>query len=448
MKRICLAICGAAGLLALLAGGCTVSPPNSPERLVVQPSGAATFANYVAIGNSLTAGFMDGALHMMGQMSSYPALLAARMGYDTAPTSMQFFQPWVADPGIGPPVDEQDPLGDYSGVMYWDGLTLQTAGPTAYADLLGLALAAAVPIPYNNLGVPGAVLKEGLTALEGGLFTLILRNPTFGNVTMVDQAIGRGPTLVTVWLGNNDVLGAALYGGPITDPTQFAADYETMISTIEDGVRTKTGFDPLIVAANIPYVTSIPFFIDAAIFAPLWPFGFEDPDAQLVRFPALQWIADPGNLGNPLPAIYTLNTVQIQGLNDAVDAFNTAIADICSPANHDITVVNARDELENLPFPQGEHMVMLALGGMDWQDAAAVTMFSLDGIHPNNRGYAFVANLFIAAINQRLGADLLQEIVLDDVPWDPTYGRPPVAAAANAGPLAPGVAEAMIGIFR
>ncbi|MBD3723453.1 MAG: G-D-S-L family lipolytic protein, partial [Flavobacteriaceae bacterium] len=39
-------------------------------------AGDADFTTYVAIGNSLTAGYMDGTVYKSGQMNSYPNMLA------------------------------------------------------------------------------------------------------------------------------------------------------------------------------------------------------------------------------------------------------------------------------------------------------------------------------------------------------------------------------------
>ncbi|HEX7027586.1 MAG TPA: hypothetical protein VF268_10115, partial [Gammaproteobacteria bacterium] len=33
-------------------------------------------------------------------------------------------------------------------------------------------------------------------------------------------------------------------------------------------------------------------------------------------------------------------------------------------------------------------------------------IYSEDGIHPNSRGYAFIANIFIDAINEQFGASV------------------------------------------
>ncbi len=39
-------------------------------------NGEADFSNYVALGNSLTAGYADNALYITGQENSYPNILA------------------------------------------------------------------------------------------------------------------------------------------------------------------------------------------------------------------------------------------------------------------------------------------------------------------------------------------------------------------------------------
>ena len=39
-------------------------------------NGTADFSNFVAVGNSLTAGYADGALYIVGQENSFPNILA------------------------------------------------------------------------------------------------------------------------------------------------------------------------------------------------------------------------------------------------------------------------------------------------------------------------------------------------------------------------------------
>ena len=51
-----------------------------PEINHPAPSkGTADFSRYIAIGNSLTAGYADGGLYLQGQQNSYPSIVANQM---------------------------------------------------------------------------------------------------------------------------------------------------------------------------------------------------------------------------------------------------------------------------------------------------------------------------------------------------------------------------------
>jgi hypothetical protein len=70
-------------LLLLLLGvvaGCSNDDDNGGgiEEPVEYTSGSADFSHYVAIGNSLTSGYTDGALFRAGQQNSIPNILAQR----------------------------------------------------------------------------------------------------------------------------------------------------------------------------------------------------------------------------------------------------------------------------------------------------------------------------------------------------------------------------------
>lgn len=58
-------------------------------------AGEADFTTYVALGNSLTAGYQDGALFKSGQLNSYPAILAKQM--EKARRKGEFKQPLMND---------------------------------------------------------------------------------------------------------------------------------------------------------------------------------------------------------------------------------------------------------------------------------------------------------------------------------------------------------------
>ena len=114
-------------LLVLLATGCTLDEPDSPAGLQA-PAGAETFTSYVAIGNSLTAGYMDSGLMIAGQRNSYPMLIATAMGLDTA----SWMQPYVGKPGLG-----TTDVGDdhVAGVLHFDGTERLVKRPYMIEDL-------------------------------------------------------------------------------------------------------------------------------------------------------------------------------------------------------------------------------------------------------------------------------------------------------------------------
>jgi len=74
-------------LLAIIIGFTACNEPEDvlPESEMVEmvepialTSGSANFSTYVALGNSLTAGFTDNALFKAGQENSFPSKLAAK----------------------------------------------------------------------------------------------------------------------------------------------------------------------------------------------------------------------------------------------------------------------------------------------------------------------------------------------------------------------------------
>ena len=108
---------------------------------------------------------------------------------------------------------------------------------------------------YNNLAVPGAtVLDAGTrTTDNGGLHDLILR----GRGTQVAQAVAARPSVITLWIGNNDVLGGV---GPRPRDRRRDGDAGRRLPrpTTPVIVATLRNTGARIVAANLPDVTSHP----------------------------------------------------------------------------------------------------------------------------------------------------------------------------------------------
>ncbi len=449
MRRICLAICGVAGLLAFLLVGCSLNTPDHPKLNVEQPTGKDVGSNYVAIGDNSSAGFMDGGLHVNGQINSYAALVSNRLGYLVQPVaSATFTQPWVDEPGIGNS-DTGDP-DMIASTLYWSvndrTITFDSYPATQMQVLL---LGVSLPVPYENMGVPGALLGDVETRLtsttstvgtvpeplQNPFFDFILRNPTFGDITMQGQAVGKGSTLVTLWIGNNDILSGATSGNPldgvnVTPATLFEQMYGQLLDSIDQDIQTRFGFAPTIVVANIPGAVSAPFFIPKADWdaLPLPPVVFEeDPDDQgliaYVLFPALSLMSQP-TPPDTLGSEYSLTNTEAALVTSRIGEYNDSIASLA--AARSIEVVDVFQLLDDLEPPQNSHFLFLMQEQDDpvWQVAAAQTLFSLDGIHLNHRGNVIVANAFITAINAALGltgSDAYGPITTTISQWDPTY---------------------------
>jgi len=61
-----------AGLLLITACKPEIKTPQSTH-------GTADFSRFIAVGNSLTAGYADGGLYLQGQLNSYPSIMAKEM---------------------------------------------------------------------------------------------------------------------------------------------------------------------------------------------------------------------------------------------------------------------------------------------------------------------------------------------------------------------------------
>ncbi len=459
MKRIFQALTAAA-LLAVLLAGCTPDEPSPVELSIPQPTGEAVLQNYVALGNSLTAGFMDAGLVMNGQVNSYPQLIAQQLGYPSG----TFMQPLISWPGVGSS-DTGDPM-QVAGVLFFNGAEINIAGPTPLADVPGLLLASNWPVPYNNLGVPGATLLDMTQALDSAtsqspgnaFFDMILRNPTFGNKSALEQATALAPTLVTLWIGNNDVLGGATSGQPepgvnLTPPEIFENLYNALLDQVTQRVRQRAGYDPVIVVGNIPSITTIPYFLPKPVFDAMAGMAVPtvESDPVYVRFPVLSHLTEAGFV--PLAEEWTLTQAEVEAVETTVDAYNAIIADAVA-ARDNVYLFDAHGAMQvlataGLEGMTANHFLVLVNQLGDIQAAAAATFFSLDGVHPNNRGYGVIANGFIDVINAALGTEV-PHVDVASLTWDPTYGLLGAGEEeATAGRLlTPAAARAMDAVFR
>jgi hypothetical protein len=490
MKKLIASLAVFTILLALLLAGCSLDDPADPTGQVNDPGPADASTPYVAIGNSLTAGFMDSGLIEDGQKNSYPMIVAQQMGLES------LSQPTVAYPGIGTTGAQQD--GHTSGVLYYDG---QTVAPLAeYPTPQAAALLKNVgnPRQYNNLGVPTAFMVDYMNCFSAATsYTAVLAQilpdrfkpnsyfefinragplvNLFKNVEVPDdppkpgyqtgsqfyQTIAQGPALVTAWIGGNDPLFGAASGDPlttgnplITPPEDFDAMYAGFLHSLAGGLLKKNGFPPTIVTATLPYIRHFPYFINRptfeAVFGPVFgPFTYDEPATEYILFTS--WIG----AGFPaiLPTNLTLDTAERAYLDDdIIGAYNTTIQTVTAqvngnpdvPANAVCVDMGAALDVLAGDNPEAlQHFLFLRIihSGEPIADTAARTYFSLDGIHPNNQGYVYFANQFLGGINLALETDYAPADPAAVI-YDPTYGKE-VKAADGMPRISPEAAAAM-----
>ncbi len=419
-----------------LFAGCQLEEPSLKKSEPVTPNSTTQqlFASFVAVGNSLTAGYQSAALTAKFQEYSFPNQIAKQAGVS------DFKQPLLAWPGIGSYTTQGAGILTFNGFdaegnpqiapVPYQGTGFDPFNPFLSAEVAGL------PRPYNNLGVPAAVLADLDSAISStqsyshsAFFDIILRNPKLGNTTVVQQAMMLQPTLISLWIGNNDVLGYATSGGTNpatpTDKNTFAFLYDALLGKLTAGGAK-------VVLANIPDVTTIPFFTTVPYMVEVQgnkvalviqaSDGVRQATAEdLILLTAQNVIGDAsGQYGPagvpvgfdasaPLPSAFVLDKDEITIAKQATADFNATIQGMVAKYSGKVAFVDINSLLLDAADEDGYEIAGMELNC----DFLTGGIFSLDGVHPSNIGYALVANQFIMAVNETFGTnvptiDLLQ----------------------------------------
>lgn len=486
--------------LAIGFAGC--EPEFENEVNAAYSSGEADFTRYVAVGNSLTAGYMDGTVCRVGQTYSYPNLLAQQFALVGGG---EFTQPSFAD--------DVNNLGGFAGAPGSTRLVIDAAQgrpePIAGTSTITLTPQAKA---YNNMGVPGAKSFHLIVPGYGALNPYFARHATTPTATVLADAMTKNPTFFTNWIGSNDVLAYATSGGAqangvtpaadhnatgnlnpatygmndITNSTVFASVYTNIINTL-----TINGSKGLV--CTIPSVTSIPYFttvpfaplspaalggaanintLNAQLYGPLDaiftalgepnrinplsataanPILINDADAtdrsaqitgaltpslgaptaaafgavfgkarqatsaDLVVLPASSVIgstnsAAPAGINIngvtfPMANKWVLTTTEKARVASATAAYNTSIVAIAATKNLAVADMNAiMNKL--VTGLQIETNSIYTANYFSGSGTEGQVLFSLDGVHPNARGYAVIANEIIKVINAKFKSNL------------------------------------------
>jgi len=394
-----LIICAVGVLVACDANRDAVGPTNLNSDI---------FRNYVAIGNSITAGWQSGGINDSTQQQAYPRLLSIQMGTPYKYASL-------VNPGCPAPIANFQTQAKVGGT---------TAPPCS------LRSPASVTDVLNNVGVPDARVLDPISATtvaSNALTTFIL-----GGKTQVQRALDARPTFVTIWIGANNVLQAAYTGiltptpqisnGIVGTQAEFQASYDAMIKQLLDSMPGLKG-----VLIGVPDASAIPLMSSAALIASSAQIQGAmaavagkpvavDPNCvgstALVTTPLLLNLIKAGThppviTCQPSPAD-TTNTVgnlfildateraQLSAFIAGLNAYIKGKADAIGFAYWDPnpTLTGIRNTAQSLTFPN-----FAATGTFG-------TAFSLDGVHPSAEGQKLIANNLITVVNSKYGTTL------------------------------------------
>ncbi|NIK74536.1 lysophospholipase L1-like esterase [Thermonema lapsum] len=418
---------------------------------------------YVAVGNSLTAGYMDGGLYNEAIEASYPNLIAKQFKLVGGGDFVQAYFPEGKENGSG-----------YFKITGFDSNGIPIVGTetnnlaTTGQTLPGGAQLTAYsgPLP-NNLGIPGiavAHLQNAAYSQANPFFERLKPGTPTSYIDLVGEA---SPTFFTCWIGNNDVLGFVTSGGSgtITPSATFQANYQALIDKL-----TENGAKGII--ADIPNVTSIPYVYApntlirqqnggnfpvipipnaataAAFNAAYQAAGYSNPNFVAGNnFPVIV-VDDPStptvievrkmNPSQDLLLYHFLNPANptgyagqiATGLGWMSDTDSDNVPDTPTPiADRDVldqgelaqaiaavttfnTIIQQIASAKNIPVINSNSYLLQVLSGAGIEGVQvngnpfSGGFFSIDQVHPTPKGYAILANIFLRRINQAYNANI------------------------------------------
>jgi hypothetical protein len=377
------------------------------------PAGQSSFARYVAIGTSLTMGVQSDGVVYFSQQQDWTKLLSHQ-------AFASYTQPLIASPGCFSPL-----IAPLQFSRRLSGISASANQAASIPDT------ACVPfgtysLPTNDVGVDGANTYDALRITpESAAVETVKRRRQYRLVlppkrTQVTAMMQQKPTLVSVELGANEVLGvtsglmlpAAAYRTPYTFVPN--AVWQPVYAAILDSVK-KTGAKALLV--GVPNISSIVSFrtgdelwqdraefanygvvVNAdcqgspnLVFVPLKVATAVGTAAATGTAYDLSCTDSPGTQDNILtPADAATITAVVAGMNTYIQsqasANGWAFLDLNAVLAKAIATRGTYSVVKQLQCtrPYGQYI-------------------SLDGVHPNVQGYQEMANAAADALNTNYG---------------------------------------------
>jgi hypothetical protein len=416
----------------------------TPELDVPSPGPSnIDFYNTIAIGGNYMAGYQDGALYRKGQKLSISALLAKQFALVDGVHFSQYLMP--DDKGLG--LNSKAWQSSFVTASHLGYIT-DCKGITSLAPLSN-TISVTDANPYlagiagngiQDFSVPFATTPDYFDPAFGKSFSAGNKNPYYNRIasnpgvsTIYDDAVAQYPTFTIAWLGMEDIYNYAAKGGAgaISSSTSFSASVDILLKNL-----TANGVNKGVIA-NIPELKSFPYyttikwnsleitqtqadslnnFYNILSGMPQIHFvagknGFIINDANSTggyrqlhegEFITLSAPLDSikcfhyGLLPNPINKYYVLDSSEVAAIDLSINAYNAVI--VQKAAQYNMAFVDMHSYFNSV------------VKGIKWNgtdlNAEFINggFFSLDGYHPNQKGYSIIANEFIKAINTKYSA--------------------------------------------
>lgn len=427
-------------LIPFLWLGCTPHPQEFEPN-----AGKANFNSVVAIGGSYMAGYQDGALYSQGQENSIPALIAEQLKYVGCPTFSQMLIPENQSVGLNSKTWESN-FVNASKLGYktdCKGITSLSPIKNKISDILAHSLLnAGNKNQNNNLSLPFVSLNDYNNPAIGLAFGVNNQNPFYNRIasnpgvsTIIDDIKSKSPTFIISWLGMDDIYNYASVGGDnktIPTPNEFEQNLDNILGYYaRQGVKGVMATIPDF--RNFPYYTLIKW--NNAVLTQNQADSLNDFYSMSSIFDHIRFT--PGNNGfvvadsdepsgfrkmkegeyitlsvptdsmkcfkyglviNFMGNRYSLIEKEVKIIEEAINSYNQII--IKKANEYDFALADI-----NLFFNKVNK-------GIKWNGADFNLEFvsggflSLDGYHPNQKGYGILANEFIKAINIKYNAKI------------------------------------------
>ncbi|HEX8431739.1 MAG TPA: SGNH/GDSL hydrolase family protein [Longimicrobium sp.] len=398
--------------------------------------GGDLFARYVALGNSITAGYQSNAIRDSTQTRSYPVFLAAK-------AQASFNVPRVT--GTGCP-------RYFIGPFRPDTIQSVPGGPCVRLT---------DPTFVQNLAVPGERIAD-LVRFPTAPQLQSLNTLLIGPRTQANAMIASAPTFVSVWIGNNDALEATV--GGLLGPTPTRADssltplsaFQASLNALVDSIKVANPQGAMLIGV-VDAIDAAPIVQPGAYFflaaqstagrfqgklvnancSPLTATGQPNPlsrnfvSFQIVSSAIPEISCDPAQAAGG--GAFLLDAAEIATIKARIAAYNSLI-EAAATANNWLYVnpntilaqyLPTRNPANTGPFTRLRKCQLLASANTAALLQAAVqlscpaptstvvgapiqlgTLMSFDGVHPSTEAHQVIAEHFARAINAKYGTAL------------------------------------------